>query len=128
MQLGQFQREAAQQLGVDPCTILNWEKGRTEPLVVAMPAIFRYLGYVPFPPPRCLPQQLLAKRQEMGWTIKEAAKQVGVDPGTWGDWERGQMILYRRHRALIAKMFGLSFNVLDREMTVRWKQLHRREF
>lgn len=60
----------------------------------------------------------------MGWTIQEAAEQVGVDPGTWGDWERGQVILYRRHRARIAKMLGLSFYALDREMTARWNQLH----
>src|SRR5713101_9449198 len=25
---------------------------------------------------------------EMGWSIREAAKQLGVDEGTWRDWER----------------------------------------
>jgi len=25
----------------------------------------------------------------MGWTIKEAAKRIAVDPATWADWEKG---------------------------------------
>lgn len=124
LQLELFQREVAQRLGVDPWTVLNWEKGRTEPPVEAMPAIFRFLGYDPFPPPKSLPQRLLAKRREMGWTIKEAARHLDVDPGTGANWERGHMVLYRRHRALIAMVLGFSFDALDQEMTKRWNQLH----
>ena len=44
LQLGLLQREAALQLEVNPWAVLNWEKRRTEPLVTAMPAIFRFLG------------------------------------------------------------------------------------
>ena len=105
-------------------TVLNWEKGRTEPPVSAVPAIFQLLGYDPFPEPRTLPDRLLAKRRKMGWSIEEIARLILVDPGTWANWERGRVVLYHRHRVLIAKMLGLSFEALDREMTARWNRLH----
>ena len=82
--MGLMQKEAAEQLGVNAWTILNWEKGHTEPPIASIPAIANVLGYDPFPEPKTIPQRLLAKRREMGWSIKEAARVVGVDPGTWG--------------------------------------------
>lgn len=36
------------------------------------------------------------------------------------------MILYRRHRARIAKMLDISFKALGREKKARRKQLHER--
>ncbi len=104
--------------------MLNWEKGRTEPPVPAMPAIIRFLGYCPFPPPETLSQRLLAKRREMGWSIKEAAKFAHVDPATWASWEHGRMLLYRRNRFRIAKLLDLSLDALDKEMAARWSGLH----
>ena len=124
LRLGLLQKEAAERLGVNSWTVLNWERGHTEPPMVSIPAILKFLGYDPFPQPRTLPQRLLAKRREMGWSIKEAAEFAGVDSGTWANWERGQTVLYRRHRALNAKMLGISFDALDQEMTARWNRLH----
>jgi len=49
------QKEVAEQFGVVPWTILNWEKGHTEPPIVSIPAILRFLGYDPFPEPKTLP-------------------------------------------------------------------------
>lgn len=40
-----------------------------------------------------LPGRLLAKRRAMGWSIKKAARHLGVDEGTWGDWERGDDLI-----------------------------------
>jgi transcriptional regulator with XRE-family HTH domain len=127
LELGLPQGEAAQHLGVNPWTVLNWEKGHTEPPVSAMPAIFRFLDCDTHPEPKTLPERLLAKRREKGWSIKKAADSVGVDHGTWANWEQGRVVLYRRHRVLIAKTLGLSFEALDQEMTARWNQLHRCE-
>lgn len=126
LEMGLMQKEVAEQLGVNSWTILNWEKGRTEPPIADVPVIIEFLGYYPFPPPTTLPQHLLAKRREMGWTIKEAARAVGVDPTTWGNWEYGQVILYRQHRALVARMLGLSAETLDQEMATRWNRSHER--
>jgi len=113
-------------LGVNPWTILNWEKGHTEPPIGSVPAILEYLGSDPFPQPMSLPERLLTKRREMGWSIKEAANSVGNDPWTWGNWERGHKILYGRHREQIARMLGLSADALDQQMGSRWNRSHAR--
>lgn len=81
------QNNLAQIVGACASTILNWEKEKTEPPVESMPAILAFLGYNPFPEPKTLAERMLAKRRAMGWTIAEAAKQLGVDEGTWGQWE-----------------------------------------
>jgi ribosome-binding protein aMBF1 (putative translation factor) len=69
---------------------------------------------------------MLAKRRKNGWSVKEAAELVGVDPGTWRNWERGQLILYRKHRELMARLLGLTIGALDQEMAARWNRSHRR--
>ncbi len=56
LQLGLFQRELAQLLGFNTWTILNWEKGHTEPPEAALPAILEFLEY----DPRTLPNLLKA--------------------------------------------------------------------
>lgn len=127
LQLGLFQREVAQRLGVSPWTILNWEKGNTEPTIFSVPTILEFLGYDPYPESETIQEHLVAKRRKMGWSIKEAAEIVGVDPGTWGNWERGQMILYRQHRARVARLLDLSAQALDQDMVVRWNNLHERK-
>ena len=120
------QKEVANQLGVVSWTVLNWEKGYTEPPIVSIPAIVQFLGYDPFPQPASLPQRLLAKRREMGWSIEEAAKAVGVDPCTWGNWEYGKLVLYRKHRNRVARLLDLSTDALDLEMAARWNRSHER--
>jgi transcriptional regulator with XRE-family HTH domain len=101
------QKQAAERLGVTPWTVLNWEKDHTEPPIESIPAIIRFLGYDPFPEPKNIPERLLAKRRAMGWSIKEAALQLGVDEGTWRNWEQGGVILYRNHRLLVARLLDL---------------------
>jgi len=126
LELGLLQKEAADRLGVNPWTILNWEKGHTEPPIASIPAVVKFLGYDPFPEPKTLPQHLCAKRRKMGWSIQEAAEFVGVDPGTWGNWERGQTILYRQHRARVARLLDLPADAFDLEMALRWNRSHER--
>jgi transcriptional regulator with XRE-family HTH domain len=126
LELGLTQNRAAERLGVNSWTILNWERGHTEPPTESMPAITWFLGYDPYPEPKNIPERLLAKRREMGWSIKEAARQVGVDAGTWGAWERGETILFRKHRALIARLLGLSAKEVFTEMADQWNRSHQR--
>lgn len=123
-----MQRKVAELLHVNTWTILNWEKGRTEPPIGSIPAIVKFLDYDPFPVPITTSQLLVARRRETGLSIRDAAKAVGVDPGTWGNWERGQTILYRKHRALVAKFLGLPVGTLNREMTAQWNRSHKRAF
>ena len=101
LELRLSQRQAADRLEVNSWTVLNWEKGKTEPPVERIPAIIGFLGYAPFPKPQVLGERMLAKRRVMGWTIKEAARQLGVDESTWWEWERTGHIPWKRHRALM---------------------------
>jgi transcriptional regulator with XRE-family HTH domain len=126
LDLALTQKQVAERLGVNPWTVLNWEKGHTEPPIESIPSIVRFLGYDPFPGPRNIAERLLAKRREMGWSIKAAARKFGVDEGTWGAWERGEMILFRKHRAMIARLLGLSVKEVLTEMTKRWNRSHKR--
>lgn len=98
LRLGLGQREAGERLGVTASTVLNWEKGYTEPIVEDMPAIIQFLGYYPFPEPMSLGERMLAKRRCMGWTIKRAAEALGVDEDTWGEWERTGTVAWPRYQ------------------------------
>jgi transcriptional regulator with XRE-family HTH domain len=126
LQLGLFKRDVGQRLGFSPWTIINWERGHTEPPISALPAILGFLGYDPFPESKTIQDHMLAKRRKNGWSVKEAAEIVGVDPGTWRNWERGQLILYRKHRALMARLLGLSTDAVDLDMAARWNRSHKR--
>ena len=95
---GLHQKDAAALLGVETSTLLKWEKGRTQPLVRYYPVIRSFLGYDPSPEPQTLPERMCAKRQQMGWTIRQAAEALGVDETTWGDWERGKPVKWPRSR------------------------------
>ena len=53
-------------------------------------AIIRFLGYDPQPAPRNCGEQLVQRRSSLGLSQKDAAKQLGVDPGTLARWERGE--------------------------------------
>jgi len=119
------QIQAARALEVNPSTILNWEKGYTKPPVETMPALLQFLGYDPLSEPKTLPGRLLAKRRVMGWSIRAAARNLGVDPGTWRDWEQGRVILHRSHRVLIARLLGLPEGEVDQDMAARWIQSHK---
>ena len=106
--LGLDQKRAAARLGVTIATVSNWEGGRSYPAIDCIPAVLEFLGYDPFPEPVTVPERLLAKRRARGWSIRQAARQIGVDPTTWGDWEQGKVILYRAHRSLVARFLGLT--------------------
>lgn len=60
----------------------------------------------------------------MGWSMRKAARTLGVDPETWRDWERGKTILLRKHRVLVAQLLTLPIDELHREMRARWNQTH----
>jgi DNA-binding transcriptional regulator YiaG len=85
------QDQAASQLSVSTWTYLLWEQGRATPTVRYYPAIFQFLGYDPFPEPATLPQRIAAKRRQLGLTIVEAARSIGVDEGTLRRWGERRM-------------------------------------
>jgi DNA-binding XRE family transcriptional regulator len=49
---GLFQKEVAEQIGVDEETIYRWESSESMPQIRFIPAIIEFLGYSPFPAAR----------------------------------------------------------------------------
>jgi len=100
--LGLTQAEMATQLRVNEWTVGNWENDETRPVLRFIPRIIEFLGYDPEPPnPQTIAEQLKARRRELGWSQKEGARHLGVDPSTWASWEAGGAILMSRHRKLV---------------------------
>lgn len=95
------QKEAGKLFGVTAWTVLNWEKGKTEPPTAAFRAILGFLGYDPFPPPRTLSERLLACRRTMGWSVRQAARHLGVHEDTWASWEAGTTVPHLRGQATV---------------------------
>lgn len=71
-------------------TYLGWEWDRHEPEARHYPAIFRFLGYDPFPEPVTLPERITSQRRKLGLTINQAARKLQVDKGTFSRWESGE--------------------------------------
>ena len=125
--VGITQKEVAKQLGVTQTTLINWEKDRTVPPLLAMSRVVRFLGNDPFPPaPKTLADRLKAKRRELGWTQKTAARQLGIDPCTWSDWESGGTIMVKAHRQKVAEFVGMPGAEVYEAMRNQWNDSHDR--
>jgi len=85
-----LQKDVADQVGVDKCSVFNWETNTVSPDIRCMPAIIRFLGYNPLPEADTLGGRLVRHRTSLGMTQGEAAKRIDVDPGTLARWERGE--------------------------------------
>jgi transcriptional regulator with XRE-family HTH domain len=110
LEMGLYQKDVAKLLGVTEYTIINWEKGRTEPTVSNIPSLVRFLGYDPAPPEPAtsIAERLRAKRREMGLGQREVARILGVDASTVMRWERGRRIQELEHRRLVATFLGVD--------------------
>lgn len=84
---GDYQKEVAQELGVHPDTIKNWELGHTDPALRHIPRIIDYLGYVPFETEETWGQKITAYRKITGTPRSELADRLGVDESTVFTWE-----------------------------------------
>ena len=90
LELGLYQRQVAKVIGVDECTITNWEMNRTRPTLRTIPTIIEFLGYDPISTETTtLGEVPLRYRKSRGVNQKELAKQIGIDPTTLGRVERG---------------------------------------
>ena len=91
LDLGLLQREVAQKLGVTESTIWNWEANRSSPQIRFILKVIAFLGYDPYST-ACgsFGERLLAFRRSLGLSQKGLAHRMGVDPGTLGEWERGE--------------------------------------
>jgi transcriptional regulator with XRE-family HTH domain len=101
------QEEAAALLGVNAWTVHNWETGQRKPEIRFLPALVAFLGYDPEPVDTgTLAGRLVARRREHGLSQREAARSLGIDPGTWAGWELGARIAREAHRRTVARFLG----------------------
>jgi transcriptional regulator with XRE-family HTH domain len=49
---------------------------------------------------------MLAVRRANGWTIKEAARHLGVDEGAWGRWERTAYVGWPGCRRMVEELLA----------------------
>jgi len=89
--LGLFQRQAAEQIGVSESSVYNWERG-TEPELRHMPAVIRFLGYVPFPCPDDPVGRLRYYKLVNGLSYERLGAVMGRDPEQLTDWLSGRTI------------------------------------
>ena len=95
-------------LGVDPKTLMWWERDERRPFVHAYPALITFLGYEPWDEPTTLGAALLCERRRRGLNIECAAELIGVDAGTWLRWERGEWRLTSRTTDAVDGFLGTS--------------------
>jgi DNA-binding transcriptional regulator YiaG len=108
--LGITQPQAAAVLKVSPETVLHWEKDTRVPPDTYWPTILSYLGYDPYALTEAatLADKLKAWRRVRGLSIKKAARSLGVDEGTWSQWEEGLPPKQRAHQAAVCQILALS--------------------
>jgi transcriptional regulator with XRE-family HTH domain len=78
LSLKRRQRNVAEKIGVDKCSIVNWEANASKPDIEFMPAIIRFLGYNPLPAAKGWGERLVRQRMTLGLTQREAARRIGV--------------------------------------------------
>jgi hypothetical protein len=75
-------REAAEHIGADVFSLINWEKGKIEPANRFWPGIIAFLGYDPSPLPVTLGDHIRAERRRRGCSLALLARECGFTPGT----------------------------------------------
>jgi len=99
MDLGLKQAEVAGLVGVDKWTVLNWERGKTEPVVRYYSAILAFLGYNPLPVGETFQERLKAARQARGLSWKRLAEELGCGRQQSGTGRTGPVGRRRRSDA-----------------------------
>jgi transcriptional regulator with XRE-family HTH domain len=80
IELRSFQTDVAKQIGVHAASVQNWERNIGTPLPGQIPAVIRFLGYVPFEHDGSLSGRIRWLRTCAGWIQDElaAATRCGV--------------------------------------------------
>ena len=106
MDLNLLQKQVADEIGVNPLTVCNWEVNKSSPFIRHILKIIRFLGYNPLPAGGTLPEKLTTSRKLLGLYQKELAESLGVDPTTLRGWEAARHKPIKRYLEKIGKILG----------------------
>jgi transcriptional regulator with XRE-family HTH domain len=93
-ELGLLHREAAEMMGIQRDTYVNWEKDKTKPVASQFRPVVAFLGYDPTPALQSLKERFEARRRALGMTFSQAALHLGWDTGSLTRYLNGT---WRRH-------------------------------
>jgi DNA-binding XRE family transcriptional regulator len=86
--LALFQKDVAQRIGASVASVWLWENNQAQPEVKWTPAIIAFLGYNPRRADETIGGRLIEFRVTRGWSQKQLAAELRVDPTTLSCWER----------------------------------------
>jgi DNA-binding XRE family transcriptional regulator len=109
-----FQKDVARELGVNQWTLIGWEKGTkqiSQPSFI--PRVIEWLGYDPCPTAQTEGEELRQARLRRGLTTRQAAKEAGVDQGTWLRFENDRDVSDNTRKRLLPQKSTGSKNQID---------------
>ena len=84
------QKDEARIIGYDEMSIVNWEKGHSQPRINHMAGVCRFLAANLLLKADTVSERILNFRRARGITQEDFANQLGIDPSTLARLERGE--------------------------------------
>lgn len=88
-------------LEVRPSSVRCWELNLVHPTPRLLPRLLAFLGYNPLPPASTLGDRLRRLRRSQGFSLKQVARYLGVDPASMSRWETQSKVPYPYIRRLL---------------------------
>ncbi len=93
---GLWHSHVAEIVGVNECSINNWENGHTEPDLRYIPSIISFIGFNPRPVPIETLEKLDWYKWSHGLTYEELGKEMSIHPEQLADWLGGKRNPFRK--------------------------------
>ncbi len=93
---GLFHKDIAEIIGVNECSINNWENGHKEPDLKHVPSIIAFIGFNPRPIPTGTLEKLEWYKWSHGLTYEELGKEMSIHPEQLMDWISGKRNPFRK--------------------------------
>jgi len=95
-------------IGVDKCSIVNWELNLSSPEIRYYPRIDDFLGYCIIQHPKTDGERLHLFRIHRGWSTKKLAEFLGVDTSSVQSWESGEHEPTRGSKGKMEKLWWME--------------------
>lgn len=103
------QKRVAKILNVTEATVWNWENNRSEPQTKHYPIITKFLGYCIYCYPKRWGEILKLCRTHKGYSRRDLAKFLSVDPASIRRWEERNTPPWEKMVVKIENLFCIHF-------------------